>query len=1145
MQEQNPTNPPQPQKQAPPEVPQWQWQSDSGPHKEKDPSKWTWQNYPSDISLIIEKAFSHNKEEIIELGDFELNLRSMLLVHKKQRNQVFRVRRQTQSRFLMEIPQPAMIIAKEQKTMNEAFGTIQHFLDYIMKRTPEAYGLYQRLKRLPLDCKENQFRDIIQEVIGCVEKGAKAREKVGNLQGKSFTSEAKVIVDLIKRSLGSLKEFLGTILKAYTMETFICYWLNELLRSENWEEINVLTPYLVCLVYTFKLKDYIMKYEEPKGLLNSFLGFVGKQGLSLYRGAALTKEHLAYYNPVKVRYFSWNGVTSTSRNKNVALNFIRLSLNKSIVEQGKVGVMFVIETDVGSVEDCEGMIDISRNSQYPDEQEIILAPGTVFELLKITERAGYYQICLKIKKKFEKTKENIALLGALQDQSILGERAVIDGLPSEKSFRLLELLKGNKLIRKIEIRNSGIQDHIMEEIEGMRVTTTVKKCDVKLVGNTISVGSLSGLVEYFSWRNLNEICLANRVMWKESGESDDGRIERLILKERVLEKFRQNGGGEGLKRLYEKVKNERRIRILKLSMKYLQEEQSEELRNLVRELRGLVSLDLRFDENFSNEGISHLKIALKELNSLKHLSLDLNKCMDISDEGLKDLLISAKSLQKLSLGFQQCWNISDVGLKYLEKSSLSMANLQRLSLDFQQCWKISDHGLGFLTDALKNLTCLQLLSLHFSSCDKITDEGFKHLKNSLMNLTGLKYLSLDFGWCKNISDLGLGHLKTGLLSCKFLEHLSLNFRGYNLISNEGLNHLKNGLRNLTCLQYLALDFGCCKEISDEGLGHLRDGLTPWISLQHLSIDLKDCNRISDLGLRYLAHALGLLIDLKYLSLDFGWCKQISDIGLSDLKNALISLKFLQHLSLDFTDSKEISDEGISHIKNSLSTLTDLKHLSLCFRGCNKITNLGLSHLKDALLTLRSLRNLALNFKQCNNISNEGLNSLKNGLKTLVFLKSLSLNLRKCDLISNEGVHNLKTAMIFLPSLHGLSLNFRGCNKISNEGLNHLKNALLPLTDLQELSLNFKQCVWISDEGIFHLKNALAALTSLQELSIGLRECNKITDEGLDHLKSAFVAPGALQHFSLDLVGCESISDEAVYLMKNSFVKSILEFECKR
>jgi hypothetical protein len=52
------------------------------------------------------------------------------------------------------------------------------------------------------------------------------------------------------------------------MESFICYWLNELLRIENWEEINTLNPYLACFTFALRLQDSLFKDSVFKILKN-------------------------------------------------------------------------------------------------------------------------------------------------------------------------------------------------------------------------------------------------------------------------------------------------------------------------------------------------------------------------------------------------------------------------------------------------------------------------------------------------------------------------------------------------------------------------------------------------------------------------------------------------------------------------------------------------------------------------------------------------------------------------------------------------------------------------------------------------------------------------------------------------------------
>lgn len=342
------------------DIPQWQFQSDPDPYQQPDPSKWIWQNYSDEDNLTIEEAYL-TKQKLINLKDHQIDLKKLVPISLQDKNKVRRVRRQEPSRFLLEIPE-ANIIAKDQKTMNEAFGTVQQFLEYVMKRTPEAYTLYQKLKAFPLDSDKTVFEDIIHEVLVCIEKGAEVRAKIIKARTaakvKDFVAEAGRIRQMIEQSSLILQDFLVSLLKTYTMETFLCYWVNELLRGEDWEEINLLTPYLVCLVYTFKLSDYVLQSQTSEKTLNKKFGFVVKHKLYLYRGAALTEQQILIYNPKRINYFSWNAVTSTTKDRNIAKNFMKASVNSD----AKFGVIFFIEIDFDAIEDYHGMIDVSKYS---------------------------------------------------------------------------------------------------------------------------------------------------------------------------------------------------------------------------------------------------------------------------------------------------------------------------------------------------------------------------------------------------------------------------------------------------------------------------------------------------------------------------------------------------------------------------------------------------------------------------------------------------------------------------------------------------------------------------------------------------------------------------------------------------------------
>ena len=941
---------------------QWFWQSNSDPWMEKDPIKWIWTAFAYDIHCLIEKAFICN-HSIADLGDCEIDLKKMLQVNKQDRNKVRRVRReaadQSHSRHLLELR--PLTVGKDQKTINPAFGNVQHFLSYIMQRTIESYSLYQKLKDLTHSSKQEEYQGIVKEVISCVQKAAQARAKIIKLRVSSssefdFMLEADCIVDELSKNSGSLKDFLLAILRVYTMESFLCYWINELLRNENWEELNVLTPYLVCLAYTFKHEDYVMKYD-PNQSFRALFGLINTNKLLLYRGAALTEEHLAYYDLLKIKYFSWNGVTSTSLLKEPAQGFIKLSLEiAKLQEEPKIGVLFTIESDFTSSSDCEGMIDVSSNSKVPEEKEVILAPGTVFELLSVQRgRGGIANIRLKVTKKFNEQNESLMLLGALQERVIFKNKAIFDDLTKGEMIKALQLLEGHQMITKLEIKNCLIDSHLMELITKMRLTTKIKLEDIEMKANKIKVDRLNQLWYYFSDENLDMICEHNSIfLTKDQIEKPEPKeanwnLQKLCLGERAMDKIYQVNQ---LKNLFHIFKAENKI----------------------------VKIDLACCS------YAYEKIILKDIMML---IAKLWSC-----------------LESLSLKFVVWESKGDDVLERLKYTMSRLACLNYLSLNFSDCSSISNKGLSSLGDTIRVLKSLQHLSLHFSDCSNISNEGLSILGEAIEVRKSLRYLSLHFSNCSSISNKGLSSLSDAIKLPTSLQYLSLNFYGCSSISNEGLNSLSDAIKVLTSLQQLSLDFSGCSSISNEGLSSLQDSIKLLKSLQHLSLHFSDCFNLSNEGLSSLQDAIKAFTLLQCLSLCFSRCSSISNDALSSLRDAIKTLTSLQQLSLDYNCSS-ISNQGLSSLRDAIKGLTSLQQLSLNFHGCSSISNEGLISLLDAITILTSLRRLSLDFSRCSSISKEGLIILSDAIKELLSLQSLSLNFLQCPSLSDEVLSSLR------------------------------------------------------------------------------------------------------------------------------------------
>lgn len=145
--------------------------------------------------------------------------------------------------------------------------------------------------------------------------------------------------------------------------------------------------------------------------------------------------------------------------------------------------------------------------------------------------------------------------------------------------------------------------------------------------------------------------------------------------------------------------------ILKDHLKYLDLSCNEELTDtgLMQLPRFLITLNLKFSINVTDELISHLP------RTLKHL--DLDRCKNITDEGLKDL---PPGLETLRLTFAR--DITDEGVTYLPKT------LTCLQLAMNK--SITREGVRSLPP------CLEILDLsHNSHCSTVDRAEFPpHLK---------------------------------------------------------------------------------------------------------------------------------------------------------------------------------------------------------------------------------------------------------------------------------------------------------------------------------------------------------------------------------------------------------------------------------
>ena len=107
----------------------------------------------------------------------------------------------------------------------------------------------------------------------------------------------------------------------------------------------------------------------------------------VYRGVSRNKVDVAFYEQAKRdgEQVQWNAFTSTSRSRDVALRFAK--------REGDGGVLFVITREPTHA----AAADVRSVSQFPDEQEVLLLPMQVFDVVDVRDCRTYTEIELREK----------------------------------------------------------------------------------------------------------------------------------------------------------------------------------------------------------------------------------------------------------------------------------------------------------------------------------------------------------------------------------------------------------------------------------------------------------------------------------------------------------------------------------------------------------------------------------------------------------------------------------------------------------------------------------------------------------------------------------------------------------------------------
>lgn len=252
------------------------------------------------------------------------------------------------------------------KTINDPFGSIAQFFEVIRYRAKNHHNSQNLPHRLCDELSVEQVKQAVELVTILIEKEA-------SLVGKKATG-IEDIIKCLKESLTcqNKRDIYKSLIRTYTSESFLYSHLNRLLRIEAWDDMDNILPYITLLLFaSYKLMP------------------IGFENFQVFRGVILDKDMIISYNPGT--YFSWNGFTSTSRKENIAKD---LFVNLATLPQGSVRVLFII--DIHWLAGRGQIFPLAQYSTNPEEDEVLILPGTIYESLDINPKDGIYHIHVRV-----------------------------------------------------------------------------------------------------------------------------------------------------------------------------------------------------------------------------------------------------------------------------------------------------------------------------------------------------------------------------------------------------------------------------------------------------------------------------------------------------------------------------------------------------------------------------------------------------------------------------------------------------------------------------------------------------------------------------------------------------------------------------
>lgn len=515
------------------------------------------------------------------------------------------------------------------KTINTAFGSLEHFIVFFQNRPPEIKKFSDKMQEVETSQDFKKLNnDLLPVIMDCFKKESTKKDDT-----KDNEEQLKRLLKLFAKSYSAWQDFYSDILKAYTMTTFLFERLNNYLRNEDWTGLHCLLPYAVCFCKAFLCLELVSLHHINTGHLAD-----KKEDdiLILYRGAPLDEKSLKVYESGEIPQFSWHAATSTTKNKKIAKRFISKKRSGK-----KIPVLFEIEVlRDHALGQNSYLLDIDPVSAVHGEDEVVLSPGSIFKLKNYHRHPDRAEVRLQLIDDITKIQRQGQIMygAAIQAHITIGVKSKVACLRDKELVEVIRHKRGNELIEDLEFEFCEFDGEASKNL----------------------------------YKLLKELPNLNRLALLHLSTSTKGETYLSNLTESL---------------------GELKLRKLKVVDRLINDEQTKSLANIMYYLCNLKSLKLIFEygHKMTDTGLHSLSSAgLSHMSWLTALTLNFAYCNKLTDTGLHSLSSTGLShlplLTALTLNFAYCDKLNDAGLYILSATGLShLSSLIILSLNFKEC----------------------------------------------------------------------------------------------------------------------------------------------------------------------------------------------------------------------------------------------------------------------------------------------------------------------------------------------------------------------------------------------------------------------------------------------------------------------------